>query len=108
MERGGHKHLKDRGHLEDTTGNHDRDRLLFEFTMETGEDFDGWLPSLDTNLAVEKDNTITYKYNLYEKPMSANKVLQARTAMREDAKTRCPIRRMVTTSEKFPDDVRRR
>ena len=46
---------------------------FLEFTIETGEDFDGWLPSLDTYLAVEKDNTITYNYKLYEKPMSANK-----------------------------------
>ena len=82
---------------------------FLEFTMETGEDFDGWLPSLDTNLAVEKNNTIIYKF--FEKPMSANTVLHARTAMAEDAKIRCLAndltRRMLTTSEKVPDGVRR-
>ena len=82
---------------------------FLEFTMETGEDFDGWLPSLDTNLAVEDNNIINYKF--YEKPMSANTVLHARTAMAEDAKIRCLAndltRRMLTSSERIPMEVRR-
>ena len=59
---------------------------FLEFTTETEEEFDGWLPSLDTNLAVDKENMIVYK--LFEKPMSANTVLHFRTAMPEDAKIR--------------------
>ena len=82
---------------------------FLEFTMETGEDFDGWLPSLDTNLTVEENNIINYKF--YEKPMSANTVLHARTAMSEDAKIRCLsndlTRRMLTTSERVSNSVRR-
>ena len=75
---------------------------FLEFTMETEEDFSGWLSSLDTNLTVGKDNIIYYKF--YEKPMCANTVLHARTAMSEDAKVRCLAndltRRMLTTSER--------
>ena len=59
---------------------------FLEFTTETEEEFDGWLPSLDTNLAVDKENMIMYKF--FEKPMSANTVLHFRTAMPEDAKIR--------------------
>ena len=33
------------------------------FTYETGEDFqDGWLPTLDTNMVVDPDNKVLYKY----------------------------------------------
>ena len=82
---------------------------FLEFTMETEEDFSGWLPSLDTNLTVGKDNIIYYKF--YEKPMCANTVLHARTAMSEDAKVRCLAndltRRMLTTSERVQDETRR-
>ena len=33
------------------------------FTLETGADYqDGWLPTLDTNLVVDDENQILYKY----------------------------------------------
>ena len=36
------------------------------FTAEIGEEFkDGWLPTLDTSMMVDKKNRILYKY--YEK-----------------------------------------
>ena len=54
--------------------------------METGDDFDGWLPTLDTNLMVNDSNIILFKY--FEKPMSSNSVLLSRTAMPEDSKMR--------------------
>ena len=60
-------------------------------------------------MAVEDNNIINYKF--YEKPMSANTVLHARTAMAEDAKIRCLAndltRRMLTSSERIPMEVRR-
>ena len=56
------------------------------FTMETEEEFDGWLPTLDTDLTVDNNNMVLYKY--YEKPMASNQVLHKRTAMAEDAKIR--------------------
>ena len=72
------------------------------FTMETGEDFtDGWLPTLDTNLKVDKNNRIVYKF--FEKPMGSSMVLQMDTAMGENSKMRClgneAIRRLANTSE---------
>ena len=82
---------------------------FLEFTTETEEEFDGWLPSLDTNLAVNEDNLIIYKF--FEKPMTANTVLHQRTAMPEDSKIRSLAndltRRMLTTSERVPDSIRR-
>ena len=64
---------------------------------------------MDTNLAVDEENKIIYKF--YEKPMSANTVLHVRTAMPEDAKIRSLAndltRRMLTTCERIPDNKRR-
>ena len=83
---------------------------FLEFTMETEEEFDGWLPTLDTNIRVEeRTNIILYKF--FEKPMSANTVLHVHTAMPEDGKIRCLsndlTRRMLTTSERVDDETRR-
>ena len=79
---------------------------FLEFTTETEEEFDGWLPSLDTNLAVNEDNLIIYKF--FEKPMT---VLHQRTAMPEDSKIRSLAndltRRMLSTSERVSDSTRR-
>ena len=79
-----------------------------DFTMETAEEFDGWLPTLDTNLAVDENNIVLFKY--FEKPMSSNSVLSSRTAMSEDSKMRSLsnelIRRMLTTSERVCDATR--
>ena len=83
---------------------------VFEILLETEEEFNGWLPTLDTNIRVEEDtNIITYKF--YEKPMAANTVVHARSAMPEDSKMRCLAndltRRMLTTSERISNDTRR-
>jgi hypothetical protein len=80
-----------------------------DFTMETEEDFQNqWLPTLDTELKVDKNNIILYQF--YEKPTNPNTVLHFRTAMAEDAKIRSlsneVIRRMTTTSEAIPDATR--
>ena len=79
------------------------------FTMEKEAEFGGWLPSLEPNLAVNNNNIIVYKF--FEKPMAANTVLHFRTAMPEDAKVRSLAndltRRMLTTSERVSDSVRR-
>jgi hypothetical protein len=79
------------------------------FTMETEEDYkDNWLPTLDTNIRVEEDNKIVYKF--YEKPMQNNTVLHKTTAMPEDNKIRCLsndlIRRMLNTTELLEDNIR--
>ena len=82
---------------------------FLEITTETEEEFDGWLPTLDTNITVNKENLVFYKF--YEKPMASNTVLHFRTAMPEDAKIRSLsnelTRRMMTTSERVDIKVRR-
>ena len=35
---------------------------FLEFTYESGADYDGWLPTLDSNLMVGEQNIISYKY----------------------------------------------
>ena len=58
---------------------------------------------------MNEDNLIIYKF--FEKPMTANTVLHQRTAMPEDSKIRSLAndltRRMLTTSERVPDSIRR-
>ena len=47
-----------------------------KFTGETGEDFEGgWLPTLDTNLKVTKENKVLFK--MYEKDVREGNMLQA-------------------------------
>ena len=56
-----------------------------KFTMESGEDFQGgWLPTLDTTLRVEEDNSIMYRY--YEKETTTNQTVQKSSAMEENCK----------------------
>ena len=57
---------------------------FLKFTVETGEDFDGWLPTLDTSLKVGDNNVIQFKF--YEKPVGAEQTVQQRSAMGEDSK----------------------
>ena len=57
---------------------------FLKFTVETGEDFDGWLPTLDTSLKVGDNNVIKFKF--YEKPVGAEQTVQQRSAMGEDSK----------------------
>ena len=79
-----------------------------ESYLETEEEFDGWLPTLDTDLTVDNNNMVLYKF--YEKPMASNQVLHKRTAMAEDAKIRSLtnelIRRLLRTSERVPEATR--
>ena len=72
------------------------------FTMESGEDFDeGWLPTLDTTLRVEEDNSIMYKY--FEKATTTNQTVQKASAMDENSKIQIlandMIRRLGNTKE---------
>ena len=54
------------------------------FTFETCEDFQGWLPALDTGLRVEEDNTV--RYNYYEKDTCTKMTIQSKSAMNENTK----------------------
>ena len=77
--------------------------------METKEDFaSGWLATLDTDLSVNENNTIEYKF--YEKPVSSNVTVQQRTAMDENNKMKTLsnelTRRLLNTSESLGDTVR--
>ena len=79
------------------------------FTMETEEDFQNtWLPTLDTELKVDNQNIIMYRF--FEKPTNPNTVLHFRTAMAEDSKIRSltneVIRRLLTTGDMIPDATR--
>ena len=73
-----------------------------EFTVETCEDFgDGWLPTMDTSLRVDRKNQVQFKF--YEKPTSSNTTVQRRTAMGEDTKIQIVsndlVRRLKNNSE---------
>ena len=46
-----------------------------EFTVESGEQFEeGWLPTLDTSIKVNKDNKMEFKF--YEKGTTKNNTVQ--------------------------------
>ena len=66
-----------------------------KFTVETGEDpgYNGWLPTLDTNIMVTKDNMIRYKY--YEKPTTTEVTMQKNTAMAENPKVQILVNDLV-------------
>ena len=79
------------------------------FTYETGEDFhDGWLPTLDTNMVVDPDNKVLYKY--FEKPSTTNTTIQKSTAMAENPKIQSLsndlVRRLLNTKKELPDKYR--
>ena len=79
------------------------------FTYETGMDFeDGWLPTLDTNLKVDSNNQVLYKY--YEKPTTTNTTIRMTTAMAENPKMQCLsndlVRRLLNTQEDLPSRFR--
>ena len=58
---------------------------FLKFTTETEEDFtDRYIPTLDMNMAMLDDNTITYK--LYEKPMGNKYCVGKESAMNEQSK----------------------
>ena len=73
------------------------------FTMETGDDFDGGkLPTLDMQLWMEGGKVM---YKFYEKPMAAKTVIQKLSALSENSKVASlsqeVIRRMKNTSEQL-------
>ena len=81
---------------------------FLQFTYETEADFDGWLPTLDTNLRVGEQNIISYKY--YEKPTTTNTTIRFSTAMAENPKMRSlandVVRRLLNTREQLPPEYR--
>ena len=76
------------------------------FTTETEEDFEGWLPTLDTSIKVSKDNRIIFKF--YEKPTNSNRTLDKRTALSENQKVTIlaqeVIRRLGNTEDSLPKE----
>ena len=70
-------------------------------TMETETMFDGTLPTLDLQIWVRGDNKVLYKY--FEKKMTPNMVLHARSAIPESTRRATLnqelIRRLTNTSE---------
>ena len=78
------------------------------FTFETGSDYDGWLPTLDTNLMIDSNNQVLYKY--YEKPTTTNTTIRQATAMAENAKLQSLaqdlVRRLLNTKEELPPNYR--
>ena len=57
---------------------------FLRFTTELGEGEGHWLPTLDTKIRVEPDNTISYIY--YEKPTTTNVMVQKRSSLDENSK----------------------
>ena len=73
-----------------------------EFTVESAMDFkDGWLPTLDTSLKVNKDNTIHYRF--FEKTTTSSMTLQMNTSIEENTKmmivAQDNIRRLLNSKE---------
>jgi hypothetical protein len=76
--------------------------------VEVGDDFvDLKLPTLDLKIWIRNG---LVEYEFYEKPMSANTVLHAKTALSEQVKfsslTQEVVRRLLHTSRRLPDIVR--
>ena len=71
------------------------------FTAEVGEEFDGWLPTLDTNMMVDRNKKVLYKH--FEKEPCSKKTIQRMSAMGENSKQQILsqdlIRRLMNTSE---------
>ena len=78
------------------------------FTLEIGEDFgDKKLPTLDVTIWVEQNRIL---YNFFEKPMSTNLVLHAKTAKSNIVKfsslTQEVVRRLLHTSRELSHSCR--
>ena len=75
-----------------------------EFTVETGDEYDGWFPTLDTNVRVNEKNIIEYKY--FEKPATTNTTIRLASAMSENSKMQSLsnnlVRRLLNTKEDLP------
>ena len=79
------------------------------FTTETEEDFcPKGLPTLDTNLRVDSNNIVHYRF--YEKPMNTNTTVRLESAMGENAKNQVLsndlVRQLLNTSEREDLSVR--
>ena len=57
---------------------------FLKFTTEVGEGVEGWLPTLDTQLRVEDNNVVSYRF--YEKPSTTNTMVPKRSALTENSK----------------------
>ena len=70
--------------------------------METADEFNGRLPTLDINIWIREDNVTMYIF--YEKPMASSTFIQRRSAMPENMRvatlTQETIRRMMNTSRR--------
>ena len=80
-----------------------------KFTGETGEDFEGgWLPTLDTNLKVTKENKVLFK--MYEKETCSKQTIHKKSAMGENIKSQILsqdlIRILLNTSEDLSKEYR--
>ena len=71
------------------------------FTVESGEQFGGWLPTLDTSMKVTEDNRIVSKF--FEKDTTKDNTVQKDSAMEENSKIKILsndlIRRLTNTME---------
>ena len=73
-----------------------------KFTVESGEEYvDGWLPTLDVSLKVDKDNSVQFKF--FEKDTCSRKTVHKDSAMEENAKIQTVsndlVRRLCNTRE---------
>ena len=57
---------------------------FLDFTFETCEEFGGWLPTLDTCLRIENNNTVSYNY--WEKDTCSKMTVQQKSAINENTK----------------------
>ena len=72
------------------------------------EQFNGWLPTLDTCIRVEENNEINYKY--YEKETCSKITVQNKTEMNENSKIQIIsnylIRRLLNTREELGEEYK--
>ena len=78
------------------------------FTVESGEQFGGWLPTLDTSLKVTEENKIVSKF--FEKETTKDNTVQKKSAMEENTKIKILsndlIRRLTNTMESLGGEER--
>ena len=76
---------------------------FLNFTFETCDMFNGWLPTLDTCVRINENNEVEYNY--YEKDTCANMTVQAKSAMNLNTKIQIlsqdMIRRLLNTKEEL-------
>ena len=76
---------------------------FLNFTFETCDMFNGWLPTLDTCIRVNENNVVEYDY--YEKDTCASMTVQSKSAMNENTKIQIlsqdMVRRLLNTKEEL-------